>query len=131
LGSDSLKEKRGMERAVMAGQGRLGEWASSVVSNSEQRQQRLRRANRVEIVGTTLSAVCAFLAVWGFTSSSTVLDGIRSEAVGGVSVLCFTALMFLAAGAGIEKRLIALVSELETRGEEPTPAMTRSHGLLE
>jgi hypothetical protein len=45
-----------------------------------------------------------------------VLGGIQSEAVGGVAVLCFSALMFIAAGAGIEKRFVALVSELEKRG---------------
>jgi hypothetical protein len=100
----------------MSSTGRLGEWAFSMVSNPEQRLARVRRANVVELLCTTLATVCAFAAVWGFTSGSTVLGGIQSEAVGGVSVLCFTALMFLAAGAGIEKRLLALVSELESRG---------------
>ena len=99
----------------MSSNGRLGEWAISVVSNPEQRRERVRKANVVEFLCATLAAVCAFAAVWGFTSGSTVLGGLQSETVGGVAVLCFTALMFLAAGAGIEKRLIALVSELESR----------------
>jgi hypothetical protein len=75
----------------------------------------LRNATFVEASCSTLAAVCAFGAIWGFTSGATVLGGIRSEAVGGVAVLCFSALMFIAAGAGIEKRLAALVSELEKR----------------
>jgi hypothetical protein len=100
----------------MASTGGLGGWASSIVSDPDRRQQRLRKANSVEGVCATLAAICAFGAVWGFTSGSTVLGGIQSEAVGGVAVLCFSALMFIAAGAGIEKRFVALVSELEKRG---------------
>ena len=99
----------------MSNPGRVGEWAASVVANPEQRLNRVRKANVVETLCATLAAVCAFAAIWGFTSGTTVLGGIRSEAVGGVAVLCFTALMFIAAGAGIEKRLIALVSALESR----------------
>jgi hypothetical protein len=64
-------------------------------------------------VCATLAAICAFGAIWSFTSEISVLEGIRPDAVGGVAVLCFSAMMFIAAGAGIEKRFIALISELE------------------
>ena len=100
----------------MPGKGQLSDWASSLINDAESRQGRLWKANVTEAVCATLAAVCAFGAVWGFTAGTTVLGGIRSEAVGGVAVLCFSALMFIAAGAGIEKRFVALVSELERRG---------------
>ena len=100
----------------MVSSGGLSGWASSVVSDPDRRQERFRKAKSVECVCATLAAVCAFGAIWGFTSGTTVLGGIRSEAIGGVAVLCFSALMFIAAGAGIEKRFVALVSELEKRG---------------
>lgn len=94
----------------------LSDWAFSLINDEEGRQGRLRKANVTEAVCSTLAAVCAFGTVWGFTSGTTVLGGIRSESVGGVAVLCFSALMFIAAGAGVEKRFIALVSEIEKRG---------------
>ena len=97
----------------MADSGRLGDWASRLFSESDRRQERLRRAKGVEAVCATLAALCAFGAIWGFTSNTTVLGGVRSEAVGGVAVLCFSALMFIAAGAGIEQRFVALVEALE------------------
>ena len=100
----------------MGNTGRLSDWASSLVSDPIRRREKLRRANVVEALGATLAAICAFGAIWGFTSGTTVLGGVRSEAVGGIAVLCFSALMFIAAGAGIEKRFVALISELEKRG---------------
>jgi hypothetical protein len=106
----------GTRCSIMAENVRLREWASTVVSDPEKRQARVRKANVVEISCSTLAGVCAFVAIWGFTSSSTILGGIRSVSIGGVAVLCFSALMFIAAGAGIEKRFIALISELESRG---------------
>lgn len=100
----------------MANSKRLNDWASSIVSNQEGRQKRLRNMNAVESTCAILAAICAVVAVWGFTSSGTLLEGIRAETVGGVAVLCFSALMFVAAGAGIQKRFIAVISELEKRG---------------
>ena len=99
----------------MAIDGRLREWASSLVSDPEGRQNRFRRASLVEGTCASLAALSAFIAIWGFTQGTPVLGAIPSEAVGGIAVLCFAALMMLAAGAGIEKRFLALVSELEKR----------------
>jgi len=93
--------------------GRLGDWANSVVSDPARRPLRFRKAGVLEALCASLAAICAIGAVWGFTADTTVLGGIRSDAVGGIAVLCFSALMFIAAGAGIEKRFLALVSELE------------------
>lgn len=98
---------------LMADTGRLFDWASRMFSEPDRRQERLRKAKGVEAVCATLAALCAFGAIWGFTSNTTVLGGIRSETVGGVAVLCFSALMFIAAGAGIEQRFVALVEALE------------------
>jgi hypothetical protein len=100
----------------MVGFESMSDWASSIVTDQERRQEVLRKANWAETACSVLAAVCAIGAVWGFTSDTPILDGIRPETVGGVAVLCFSALMFIAAGAGIQKRIIALISELEKRG---------------
>jgi hypothetical protein len=102
----------------MATTGRLGDWADSIVTDPEKRQLRFRKANGLEAFCASLAAICAIGAIWGFTADATVLGGIRSNAVGGIAVLCFSALMFLAAGAGIEKRFLVLVSELQKQYQQ-------------
>jgi hypothetical protein len=94
------------------------DWAASVVSGPDKRQQLFRKASRLEAACALLAAVCAIGGVWGFTADSTVLGGIGAETVGGMAILCFTAMMFIAAGAGIEKRFIALVSVLQGDGKQ-------------
>ena len=102
----------------MAMTGKPGDWADSLISDPESRQLRFRKANVLEGLCASLAAICAIGAIWGFTADTTVLGGIRSDAVGGIAVLCFSALMFIAAGAGIEKRFLALVSGLQKQIEQ-------------
>ena len=61
---------------------------------------------------SVIAVALATLTVWGFTAG-TMLGGIRSETIGGIAVLSFSACMALAAGGGIKKRLITLVTELD------------------
>lgn len=102
----------------MAVAGQLGDWAESVVADPEVRQLRFRKANSLEALCASLAAICAIGAVWGFTADTTVLGGVRSDGVGGVAILCFSALMFLAAGAGIEKRFLVIVAELQKQMQQ-------------
>ena len=88
------------------------EWMARVVADASQRDREFKKAANTEAIFSLIAVVLAALAVWGFTAG-TSLGGVRSESIGGIAVLSFSACMALAAGGGIKKRLIALVTELD------------------
>ena len=87
-------------------------WMARVVIERSQRDREFRKAANTETVFSLIAVALAALAVWGLTAG-TSLGGIRSETIGGIAVLSFSACMALAAGGGIKKRLITLVTELD------------------
>lgn len=91
------------------------EWTARIVRDPAQREREFRRAARIETVFSAAAAGFVFLAVWGFTTSAPFFGVLESGRAGGMALLCYTGCMAIAAGGGIKKRLISLVSELETR----------------
>ena len=88
------------------------EWMARVVADPSQRDREFRKAANTEMLFSLIAVALAVLAVRGLTAG-TSLGGIRSESIWGIAVLSFSACMALAAGGGIKKRLITLVTELD------------------
>jgi hypothetical protein len=85
-----------------------------VVADAAERDREFRKARTMELAFSSIAAAWAVLAVWGFTNATSV-GGIASQTLGGLAVLCFSACMAIAAGGGIRKRFIALVTELDAQ----------------
>lgn len=88
------------------------DWMARVVADPGQRDREFRKAANTETVFSLIAVALAAVTVWGFTAG-TSLGGIRSESIGGIAVLSFSACMAVAAGGGIKKRFITLMTELD------------------
>jgi hypothetical protein len=91
------------------------DWTTRIIDDPAYRQREFVSASRLEAVFALLATLFAFTAVWGFTSSGSASVWMRPDAIGGMSVLCFTACMAVAANGGIRKRFIALVNAFDAR----------------
>ena len=99
----------------MSQQGIRDEWTARIVADPTERHNEFRRASITEMIFGLLAAGFAIVAVCGFLAGAPVLGVIEPATVGGIAAVCFTACMAIAAGGGIKKHLISLVTALEAR----------------
>lgn len=109
---DPIANGRGATYPRWAGRSNVSkndEWMTRLIEDPSHRQRELGNASRLEAVFSFLAVLFAVTAIWGFTSSASVTEWLRPDAIGGLAVLCFAACMAIAANGGIRKRFIALV----------------------
>lgn len=91
------------------------EWMTRLIEDPSYRRRELGNASRLEMVFSCFAFLFAVAAIWGFTSDRPVAGWLRPDSIGGLSVLCFSACMAIAASGGIRRRFIGLVNAFELR----------------